>query len=329
MTDVDAANSAGNPRPWWRTSRWLTIGGAAGFAVLVALTLALRVGAAPACAATAAAPVVAAPPVGNTVHEGRSTFYDSNGGGGNCSYVSAPANRLYVALGPSEYSAGAACGGYLEVTGPKGRVRVLVMDQCPECEAGHLDLSKEAFAAIADPVQGVVAVTYRAVVDPAPIGQLTFRMKEGTSQWWFAVLVGDHGNPLTSVEAQPAGSGWRPATRQSYNYWVIDSGLGTGPYAIRVTDVYGHRVVATGIRLTPGLTQRSTVRMYPAAGAVGKSSPAAGPVGAAPVGAGTTSAVDTAVGTAAGSPAGFTRPPSPPPSASVGLPAGPPTVARC
>ncbi|WP_231925164.1 RlpA-like double-psi beta-barrel domain-containing protein [Micromonospora purpureochromogenes] len=27
------------------------------------------------------------------------------------------------------------------------------MDQCPECEPGHLDLSREAFAEIADPVQ--------------------------------------------------------------------------------------------------------------------------------------------------------------------------------
>lgn len=258
------------------------MGGAAGVAVVVALTLAMRVGAAPACAAVPvaapplAAPPLAAPPLGDAVHQGKSTFYDSNGGGGNCSNVQAPADRLYVALGPSEYAAAAACGGYLDVTGPKGQVRVLVMDQCPECEPGHLDLSKEAFARIADPVQGIVPVTYRAVVNPPLSGPLTFRMKEGTSQFWFAVLVADHGNPLTSVEARAGGSGWRAAARQTYNYWVIDSGLGSGPYAIRVTDVYGHQVVAEGVRLSPGQTQKSTVRLYggAATGRVATTSPA-------------------------------------------------------
>jgi expansin (peptidoglycan-binding protein) len=91
----------------------------------------------------------AAPPIESTVHSRKAIFYDSKGAGGNCSLPAAPADRLYVALGPSEYSAGAACGGHLDVTGPRGKVRVLIMDQCPECQPGHLDLSKEAFARIA------------------------------------------------------------------------------------------------------------------------------------------------------------------------------------
>ncbi|MEH0818630.1 MULTISPECIES: expansin EXLX1 family cellulose-binding protein [unclassified Micromonospora] len=241
-------------------TRWLAAGGVAALATVVGLSLALRSGAAPACAAP---PALAAPPVGDAVHKGKATFYDSKGAGGNCSLPSAPANRLYVALGPSEYAAGAACGGFLDVTGPRGTVRVLVMDQCPECAPGHLDLSREAFAEIADPVQGIVGISYRAVVDPPLPGPLTFRMKEGSSQWWFAVLVGDHGNPLRSVEVRRGDSGaWRAAVRQDYNYWMIDSGAGPGPYAIRVTDVYGHRATATGIRMAPGQVQRSAVRMY-------------------------------------------------------------------
>ncbi|MFD0822022.1 expansin EXLX1 family cellulose-binding protein, partial [Micromonospora zhanjiangensis] len=209
--------------------------------------------------------MAAAPPTGTSTHTGKATYYDSQGNGGNCSLPTAPADHRYVALGPSEYSAGAACGGYLDVTGPKGTVRVLIMDKCPECAPGHLDLSKEAFAAIGNPTQGIIPITYRAVVDP-PTGPLTFRMKEGSSQWWFAVQVGSHGNPLRSVEARPAGGGsWRSAARQDYNYWLVDNGLGPGPYAIRVTDVYGHQVVATGIRMTPGQVQRSTVTMYGAA----------------------------------------------------------------
>ncbi|SBT37020.1 Peptidoglycan-binding domain-containing protein, expansin [Micromonospora narathiwatensis] len=238
--------------------------GGIALAALLGVALAVRGGAAPACAAPPGA--LAGPPLGGTVHSGKATFYDSKGAGGNCSRPAAPADRRYVALGPTEYAAGAACGGFLDVTGPKGTVRVLVMDQCPECESGHLDLSAEAFARIADPVQGVVKVSYRAVVDPPLPGPLTFRIKEGASQWWFAVLVGDHGNPLRSVEVRQGGS-WRATVRQDYNYWLIDSGAGPGPYTIRVTDVYGHRVTATGVRMLPGQVQRSSVRMYGGAGA--------------------------------------------------------------
>ncbi|MEK8107817.1 expansin EXLX1 family cellulose-binding protein [Micromonospora sp. M12] len=118
----------------------------------------------PACGAGRT--LAAAPPTGTATHSGKATFYDSKGAGGNCSNPAAPANRLYVAIGPTEYSAGAACGGFLDVVGPKGSVRVLIMDQCPECAPGHLDLSREAFARIAEPVQGLVPVTYRAVVNP-------------------------------------------------------------------------------------------------------------------------------------------------------------------
>ncbi|MFI2649794.1 expansin EXLX1 family cellulose-binding protein [Micromonospora fulviviridis] len=274
---------AGRRRAPTGPRRRLAAAGLVALAAVLGVTLAVRGGAAPACAApprALPAGALAAPPLGGTVHTGKATFYDSKGAGGNCSRPTAPANRLYVALGPAEYAAGASCGGHLDVTGPKGTVRVLVMDQCPECEAGHLDLSAEAFARIADPVQGVVKVSYRAVVDPPLPGPLTFRVKEGASQWWFAVLVGDHGNPLRAVDVRQGGS-WRAAAREDYNYWLIPSGAGPGPYTIRVTDVYGHRATATGIRMLPGQVQRSTVRMYgagaPARSATPSRSPSARP----------------------------------------------------
>ncbi|WDZ87144.1 expansin EXLX1 family cellulose-binding protein [Micromonospora cathayae] len=245
--------------------RWLAGGALTALAAVVALGLVLRAGEPPApCSAPAPGrgdagtwPV----PVAAVTGDGKATFYDSKGAGGNCAYPAAPTDRLYVALGPAEYAAGAACGGHLDVTGPKGTVRVLVMDQCPECPAGHLDLSREAFARIADPVRGVVPVSYRQVVDPSLTGPLTFRIKEGASQWWFAVQVARHGNPLRAVEVRRNGT-WRAATRHDYNYWIIEAGAGPGPYAIRVTDVRGHRVTAEGVRLAPGEVQRSDVRMY-------------------------------------------------------------------
>ena len=71
-----------------------------------------------------------------------------------------------MALPPSEYGAAAACGSYLQVTGPDGSVTVEVVDQCPECQAGHIDLSEQAFARIAPLNAGLVPVSYHTVADP-------------------------------------------------------------------------------------------------------------------------------------------------------------------
>ena len=139
---------------------------------------------------------------------GTATFY-TLAGLPNCSYPTVPASGRYVALSPGEYASGAACGTVLAVTGPKGTVQVTVVDQCPECGTGHLDLGSEAFAAIADPV-----------------------------------------------------AGWTQLHRESYNYWLADSGAGAGPLTLRITDDQGHQRTVHAITVTAGSTQVTAVRMY-------------------------------------------------------------------
>ncbi|GAA3568666.1 hypothetical protein GCM10022419_056840 [Nonomuraea rosea] len=192
---------------------------------------------------------------------GRATFYELKSGGGNCSYPSPPTGNLYVALSPGEYAAAAACGGYIDVTGPNGSVRVKVVDQCKECPKGHLDLSRAAFARVADPGKGMAGVTYRPVRNPRVGRPLSFRVKEGSSQWWLALLADDHGNPLTSVEVK-AGGAWRKLARADYNYWIAESGMGRGPFAVRITDTRGHRVTVKRVRLAPAVVQRTTTKLY-------------------------------------------------------------------
>ncbi|MGV9214968.1 expansin EXLX1 family cellulose-binding protein [Micromonospora sp. RB23] len=255
MTAPGAESASDSPARTSRSRRfrhWWAGAGVAALAAVLGVTLAVRGGATPACAA---------PPSGSTVHRGTASFYDAGRSGGTCSFPGPPADRLYVALGSSQYARAAACGGYLDVTGPKGTVRVLVMDQCGGCGSNKIDLSDEAFARIADRSQGIASVTYRAVVNPPLDGGLSFRIKGGASQWWFAVQVGNHGNPLRSVEAKGPTGGFRKAARQVDNYWTVEDGIGPGPYTIRVTDVYGHQSTATGIRMTPKQVQRTTASL--------------------------------------------------------------------
>ncbi|MGC4748540.1 expansin EXLX1 family cellulose-binding protein [Micromonospora sp. DT201] len=263
------ASTNGTQRSNRRVRHWLTGAGITVLAAALGITLAVRGGATPACAA---------PPTGSTIHKGQASFYDAGRSGGTCSFPNPPADRLYVALGASEYSAAAACGSYLDVSGPKGKVRVMVMDQCGGCRPGKIDLSDEAFAKIADRAQGIAPVTYQAVVNPPLDGGLTFRMKGGASQYWFAVQVGNHGNPLRSVEAKGPSGGFRKAARQNDNYWTVEGGLGPGPYSIKVTDVYGRQATATTIRMVTKQIQRSTATLTgPDTARTPSSSPSAQP----------------------------------------------------
>jgi expansin (peptidoglycan-binding protein) len=258
--------------PVVRRWRWVAGGGAAVLAAVIGVAVALQATGAPACAS----PGVAAVPAGTATHSGIATYYTTLGVAGNlgnCGFPAPPADNLYVALSPSEYAAAGACGAYLDVTGRKGTVRVKVVDQCPECATGHLDLSRQAFARIDDPVKGQVSIRYRAVVNPRLAAPMSFVVKDGSSRWWLAVLVDDHGNPLSSVEVK-AGSGWRALARQGYNYWLAASGAGNGPFTLRIRDVYGHGATVSRIALSPGAVQRSGVRLYGAG--------SGGPVAASP-----------------------------------------------
>jgi expansin (peptidoglycan-binding protein) len=255
--------------------RWLAAGGGAVLAAVAGVALLLQNTTSAACAA---------PPTGNTVRTGKATFYDLGGGKGNCSFPSAPANDLFVALGNSQYSAGAACGSYLDVTGPKGKVRVKVIDRCPECAAGHLDLSRTAFKKIADEVQGIIPVKYKAVVNPATPGPLSVRFADTSTRWWFAVLIDNHANPLTSVKVKGPGRSSRSAQHMNDNHWVINADVGTGPFSLTFTDAYGHTGTATGVKLRPGRVQTTSVRLTgkaPAAAAAAAAAPAAAAPGAA------------------------------------------------
>ena len=188
------------------------------------------------------------------------------GTNGNCS-LSAPADDLFVALPPPEYAAGAACGSYLEVIGPRGSVRVKVIDQCPECGAGHIDLSHAAFSRIGVLSQGIIPVSYQTVVNPALPGPLTVRVKEGSSQYWLALRIDNHGNALTRVQVTGPDGGAHDLSPTDYGYWLAASGAGPGPFRVQATDDQGHTVTLSNIVLTPGAVQTTGVMMYGAAAA--------------------------------------------------------------
>ncbi|WP_083983744.1 expansin EXLX1 family cellulose-binding protein [Actinomadura hibisca] len=178
-----------------------------------------------------------------------------------CSLGPLPPGGLYASLSAREFGRAELCGAYLEIEGPRGTVRVMVADRCQGCGSGHLDLSEEAFRrAAGGTARGTAPVRYGLLRDPGETGRLAFRVKSGSSAGWLALLVTGHGNPLARVEVRQ-GDRWRELSRGMDNQWTA-TGLGGGPFTVRVTDRYGGRAVARDIALSPGRSQSSDARLY-------------------------------------------------------------------
>ena len=257
-----------------RFPRWgIGAAAAAGVAAVVAVAVGIsQATASPACAAVISQ---AAAQLNTAQVSGEATHYVLTPGDGNCSYPGLPNGGLFVALSPGEYDGSAACGSFIEVTGPDGSVTAEVVDQCPPCQAGHVDLSEAAFERIAPLAAGEVPVTYHTIVDPPLASALSVLVKTGSNPFYLALLPIGAGNPVASVQVSGPGGGWQSLSRTTYGYWLASGGAGAGPFTVRLTDSAGHQATLTGITLSPGVVQPTSVAMYGTAAAMAPARPAA------------------------------------------------------
>ncbi len=181
-----------------------------------------------------------------TAYSGEATYYTFADGTGNCLYDASPQDLMLGAMNESQYANSAACGECVELTGPDGTIKIRIVDRCPECLSGDIDLSPEAFSLIAPLSRGRVPISWHLI--PCDVtGPIQFRFKEGSSQWWTAVQVRNHRHPIASLEYLTGAGTYESVPRAQYNYFVETAGMGPGPYTFRVTDIYGHVIVNSGI----------------------------------------------------------------------------------
>ena len=191
---------------------------------------------------------------------GDGTYYDATGAG-NCSFDATPNDLLVAAMNHPDYGTAEWCGACLLVTGPQGSVRVRVVDQCPECKAGDLDLSPQAFQMLSPLAAGRIAITWHEV--PCDVtGPVEYHFKDGANAYWTAIQMRNHRYPISKLEAMKSGA-YVEIPRLDYNYFVEDSGLGNGPYMLRVTDDHGHVLEDSGIALGDWVTRTGTAQ-FPA-----------------------------------------------------------------
>jgi len=190
---------------------------------------------------------------------GDGTYYDANGTG-NCSFE-ASGDLMVAAMNAADYNHAAWCGSCVAVSGPQGEITVRIVDQCPGCAEGDLDLSKEAFGKIAALSAGRVPITWWPV--PCNVsGPIAYHFKDGSNAYWTAIQIRNHRYAISSLEARDANGNYAAITRADYNYFVASNGLGPGPYTLRVTDTRANVLEDTAIALGDSVS-RDGAQQFP------------------------------------------------------------------
>lgn len=184
-----------------------------------------------------------------TVHTGEGTFY---GGGyvGGCAMLD-PVSTDYwiVAMNLEDYADARLAGAYLEVTGELGTINMLVTDLLPEGKKGDLDLYVDAFPLIAPKEKGRVPVSWKIVpLDIADKVPVSYRFKEGSTEYWCGVQLLNHRYPIAKLEYLDSDGEFVEIKRRPYNYFESME-MGAGPFTFRATDIYGQVIVDYDIPL--------------------------------------------------------------------------------
>jgi expansin (peptidoglycan-binding protein) len=194
---------------------------------------------------------------------GQGTYYNADGTG-KCSF-DASTDYMVAAMNAPDYGNADWCGACLAVTGPMGNaITVRVVDECPGCSHGDLDLSQTAFGMLSPLSAGRIAITWREV--PCDVtGPIAYNFQSGSNPYYAAIQIRDSRYPIAMIEAKQ-GSAYTALAKQSYNFYVASSGLGPGPYDLRVTDERGQVLEDSGIALGSGTTQSGSGQFPTCAG---------------------------------------------------------------
>lgn len=156
-----------------------------------------------------------------------------------------------VAMNLADYNNAQLAGAYIEVTGELGTINMLVTDLLPEGKKGDLDLYTDAFPLIAPVEKGRVPVSWRIIpLDSAENAPVSFKFKEGSSEFWCGVQVRNHRYPVTKLEYLNEDGEYVELPRRLYNFFESDE-MGPGPFTFRITDIYGQVIVDRDIPLVP------------------------------------------------------------------------------
>jgi len=181
----------------------------------------------------------------STTYEGYGTVYTlSTPSSGNCNFMSWPqdAATKYAALNVDQWDETMNCGRCAEVSctdascsGQSSEV-VYIMDQCPGCEYGDLDLSPDVFESITDQSYTRLSIEWKFVDCPIS-SNMQYCLKTGSSEFWVAVQPA---NFVSGVQSMTI-NGQETTVIDSAYYFLVD---GSGE---SVADLSSVSISMTGV----------------------------------------------------------------------------------
>ena len=115
---------------------------------------------------------------------------------------------------------------------------------------GSSSEKKKALASSDNPEytdEGVVAV-HDFTLDIADKVPVSYRFKEGSSEYWCGVQMLNHRYPVAKLEYLNSDGEFVEIKRRPYNYFESME-MGPGPFTFRATDIYGQVIVDHDIPL--------------------------------------------------------------------------------
>lgn len=185
-----------------------------------------------------AAPAFAGCPLAPFGGTGDGTYYVSASGVGNCT-IEFTSSDFIAAINAPQWAGSAHCGECVLVTGPLGSALVKIVDQCPECLGGDLDLSPAAFAAIANPIDGRVPISWLRVECPVS-GNVGYRF-QGSNPYYVKLQALNHRVGVAAMALRENGGGsFQNMPRVDDNFFeqLFPAGL-SFPVEVRTTSTTG------------------------------------------------------------------------------------------
>jgi len=203
-----------------------------------------------ATASLAALPETGCP--GSWVGSGEATFYDAFHQQNACALPISP-EQYVVAVAAAAFDGSAVCGRCLGITGPLGSIVARITDYCVGSGCLDLDLSPNAFAAIGNPIDGIIPVSWESVsCDVA--GPVAFYFDLASNDFYAKIQVRNHRYGIAAMALAEPGQSFVALARSSDNAFEFStvSNPIAAPLSLRVTDLHGAILESSDVAFTPG-----------------------------------------------------------------------------
>ena len=203
-----------------------------------------------ATASLAALPETGCP--GSWAGSGEATYYDAFSQQNACALPVSP-EQYVVAVTEAAFEGSAVCGRCLRIEGPLGSILARITDYCVGPGCRDFDLSPNAFAAIGNPIDGIIPVSWQSVSCDVD-GPIAFYFDPGSNPYYAKIQVRNHRYGIAGLALAEFGQPFVELGRTSDNAFEFLSGVDpiAAPLSFRATDLHGAILESNDIAFTPG-----------------------------------------------------------------------------